>query len=126
MGPAARADPFIQALFDAPGDLPTPSPALADKVESSDGLTWHIAVKPGVHFHDGAELTAEDVVYSLARHKDPATTSKAFAIASGFKLIRPPSSVSAPIAKRLPTIPARRADSCAPFPSCDVLRTPHP
>ncbi|WP_244818297.1 ABC transporter substrate-binding protein [Caballeronia sp. Lep1P3] len=69
-------------------DSLTPSLALADKLESADGLTWRIAIRKGVHFHDGAELTADDVVYSLARHKDPATTSKAFAIASGFKEIK--------------------------------------
>ncbi|WP_454827485.1 ABC transporter substrate-binding protein [Paraburkholderia xenovorans] len=69
-------------------DSLSPSPALAEKLESSDGITWHIAVRRGVHFHDGSELVADDVVYSLARHKDPATTSKAFAIASGFKEIK--------------------------------------
>jgi len=69
-------------------DTLTPSNALADKLESTDGLSWRIVLKPGIHFHDGAELTSADVVYSLARHKDPATASKAFAIASGFKEIK--------------------------------------
>jgi peptide/nickel transport system substrate-binding protein len=77
----------FNALTEFNGTL-TPSNALADKLESTDGMTWHIGLKQGVHFHDGAELTSEDVVYSLARHKDPATASKAFAIASGFKEIK--------------------------------------
>jgi peptide/nickel transport system substrate-binding protein/oligopeptide transport system substrate-binding protein len=34
---------------------------------SSDGLTWTFHLKPGVKFHNGRELTAEDVKYSLER-----------------------------------------------------------
>ncbi len=65
-----------------------PDLALAERIESSDGSNWNIAIKKGVLFHDGSELTAEDVVYSLSRHKDPATASKAIAIANGFKEIK--------------------------------------
>lgn len=54
---------------------------LADAVETSDGKTWQIKLKPGVSFHDGKTLTAADVVYSLKRHQDPAVGSKAAAIA---------------------------------------------
>ena len=31
---------------------------------SEDGLTWTIKLKPGVTFHDGTPLTADDVVFS--------------------------------------------------------------
>lgn len=31
---------------------------------SEDGLTWTITLKPGVTFHDGTPLTADDVVFS--------------------------------------------------------------
>ncbi|WP_232441580.1 ABC transporter substrate-binding protein [Burkholderia ubonensis] len=77
----------FNALTEFNGTL-TASNALADKLESANGIAWRIVLKQGVHFHDGAELTSEDVVYSLARHKDPATASKAFAIANGFKEIK--------------------------------------
>lgn len=48
---------------------------------SEDGLTYTIRLKQGVHFIDdpafeggvGREVTAEDVVYSIKRHFDPAT-----------------------------------------------------
>ncbi|MBB2925748.1 ABC transporter substrate-binding protein [Paraburkholderia silvatlantica] len=77
----------FNALTEFNGTL-SASNALADKLESTDGSNWHIVLKQGVHFHDGAEMTSEDVVYSLARHKDPANASKAFAIASEFKEIK--------------------------------------
>ena len=35
-------------------------------------------------FHNGKSLTPQDVVYSLMRHKDPATASKAKASADAF------------------------------------------
>jgi peptide/nickel transport system substrate-binding protein len=34
---------------------------------SADGLRYTFRLRPGVKFHDGAELTAEDVVYSMER-----------------------------------------------------------
>ncbi len=37
---------------------------------SDDGLTYTFDIRDGVKFHDGAELTADDVVYSLEQVKD--------------------------------------------------------
>lgn len=54
---------------------------LAESVESEDAKTWTIKLIPGVTFHDGKTLTSDDVIYSLARHKDPAVGSKANAMA---------------------------------------------
>jgi len=34
---------------------------------SSDGLNWTFNLRQGVKFHDGSELTAEDVVFSMER-----------------------------------------------------------
>jgi peptide/nickel transport system substrate-binding protein len=34
---------------------------------SSDGLTWTFYLRKGVQFHDGSELTAEDVAFSMDR-----------------------------------------------------------
>jgi peptide/nickel transport system substrate-binding protein len=38
-----------------------------DYTVSADGLVWDFKLRQGVKFHDGSELTAEDVVYSYQR-----------------------------------------------------------
>ncbi|MGL4444674.1 MAG: ABC transporter substrate-binding protein, partial [Alsobacter sp.] len=48
-------------------------PSLAQSWKLVDDTTWEFKLRPGVTFHDGSPLTAEDVVYSLAR---PATITK--------------------------------------------------
>ena len=54
------------------------SPALAEFwTASRDGLTWTFTLRKGVRFHNGRELTADDVVYSFTRILDPATRSGA-------------------------------------------------
>ena len=34
---------------------------------SRDALTWTIRLRPGLEFHNGKDVTARDVVYSLRR-----------------------------------------------------------
>ena len=62
--------------------------ALAESIDSSDGITWQIKLRNGVLFHDGKPLTADDVVWSLSRHKDPAVASNAFKLAEQFSVIK--------------------------------------
>ncbi|AXB78432.1 ABC transporter substrate-binding protein [Novosphingobium sp. P6W] len=62
-------------------------PSLAQAIESNDQALWHITLRKGVTFHDGKSLTSADVVYSLLRHKNPATASKLAAIAEQFTAI---------------------------------------
>jgi ABC-type transport system substrate-binding protein len=68
-------DEGLTPVADLATDLATISP---------DGLTWTVALKPGVKFHDGTDLTAEDVVqtYELARSPNctysPATCLEQF------------------------------------------------
>ncbi len=50
-------------------------------IEHDKATVWTIKLRKGVQFHDGKSLTADDVVYSLNRHKDPAVGSKAKALA---------------------------------------------
>jgi peptide/nickel transport system substrate-binding protein len=62
--------------------------ALAESIESEDQTLWTIRLRRGVEFHDGKPLEAADVVYSLLRHKDPATASKVGPVAAQFAEIR--------------------------------------
>ncbi len=69
-------------------DTLVPKPALARAIESDDRVTWRFDLRRGVRFHDGSELTAEDVIHSLLRHKDPAVGSKMSTIAAQFAEVR--------------------------------------
>src|SRR5262245_40201763 len=42
-------------------------PGLAVSWRARDATTWEFRLRRGVRFHDGAELTAEDVVFSIER-----------------------------------------------------------
>jgi peptide/nickel transport system substrate-binding protein len=68
----------------------TPRMELAESVESKNAKVWTIRLRSGVTFHDGKPLTAEDVVFSMKRHLDPAVGSKVAKIAkqmTGFKAV---------------------------------------
>jgi peptide/nickel transport system substrate-binding protein len=45
-------------------------PSLATEWKLVDPLTWEIKLRPGVTFHDGSALTANDVAYSLNRARN--------------------------------------------------------
>lgn len=66
----------------------TPLPDLATSVETSDARNWTIKLRSGVTFHDGSPLTSADVVFSLARHKDPAVASVIKPLASQMQEIK--------------------------------------
>jgi peptide/nickel transport system substrate-binding protein len=45
-------------------------PGLATSWRAIDPTTWEFRLRRGVRFHDGAELTAEDVVFSIERAQE--------------------------------------------------------
>ncbi|WP_426400551.1 ABC transporter substrate-binding protein [Ralstonia sp. R-29] len=75
-----RCNMVYNGLFALDGTL-TPQPALAESFHTTDAKTWVFTLRKGVSFHDGKALSPADVVYSIQRHKDPATASKAKVLA---------------------------------------------
>jgi peptide/nickel transport system substrate-binding protein len=61
-----------------------PQMALAVSMDSDDLVTWQVNLRKDVIFHDNKPLTANDVVFSLLRHKDPVMGSKAKSLADQF------------------------------------------
>lgn len=45
-----------------------PVPELAETVTQIDDTTWEFTLRQGVKFHDGTEMTAEDVAFSINRY----------------------------------------------------------
>jgi peptide/nickel transport system substrate-binding protein len=64
----------FEPLFDRDPDGKIRTP-LIEQWGPVDALTWEFRLRPGVRFHDGGELTAADVVYSLQRILDPQLAS---------------------------------------------------
>jgi len=58
-----------------------PSPELATEWSASaDAKTWTLTLRKGVKFHDGSDLTAADVKYTLERINDPKIDSPVAAV----------------------------------------------
>src|SRR5690606_5893220 len=56
----------------------SPQPVLAESWEpSDDAAEWRFKIRKGVTFHNGKDLTPEDVVQTITRHADEKTKSAA-------------------------------------------------
>jgi peptide/nickel transport system substrate-binding protein len=115
-------------LLDRGDDLAI-RPALAQRLDHPDPLTYVAYLRHGVRFHDGHELTASDVVYTFTSILDPALASP---FAGAFRLLREVSALDdhtvvfrlrepfAAFPQQLtgvpPIVPAEAGDSLATFP----------
>ncbi|MFJ8749618.1 ABC transporter substrate-binding protein [Streptomyces sp. NPDC102441] len=59
-----------ERLYQLQPDMST-KPLLAEKADTPDDKTLVLTLRPGVTFHDGTPMTADDVLWSLERHADP-------------------------------------------------------
>jgi peptide/nickel transport system substrate-binding protein len=50
-------------------------PDLATRFDTTDSQTYVVAIPTGIYFHDGREMTSEDVAYTFRRLIDPAFVS---------------------------------------------------
>jgi peptide/nickel transport system substrate-binding protein len=110
----------------------TPQPQLATRWGADDsGKTWTFNLRPGVKFHHGKALTAQDVVFTIERILDPKTASPGRALFTLVEKVEAPDPqtvrfrLSAPYAD-LPMVlgatfgrilPSDRADKIATDPS---------
>jgi peptide/nickel transport system substrate-binding protein len=83
----ARCSMVYNGLTSLDGSL-TPRPELAETIAHDKAKVWTFKLRKGIKFHDGKELTAADVVYSLNRHKDKSVGSRANALASQMEEIK--------------------------------------
>ncbi|MEP7102634.1 MAG: ABC transporter substrate-binding protein [Burkholderiales bacterium] len=82
-----RGSMLYNGLTSLDGSL-TPQPALAESFDSKDAKVWVFKLRKDVKFHDGKALTPADVVFSVMRHKDAATASKAKALADQIDTVK--------------------------------------
>ena len=65
-----------------------PQLELAERIDNDRATVWTITLRKDVTFHNGKALTAADVVFSLTRHKDPATGSKVLPLMEQFSEVK--------------------------------------
>jgi peptide/nickel transport system substrate-binding protein len=52
------------------------TPSIAEQWENVDELTWEFQIRQGVMFHDGSELTVDDIVFTFEHVLDPDVGSR--------------------------------------------------
>src|SRR5262245_11101441 len=85
-------------------------PALATSWKSVNDTTWEFTLRPGVKFHDGAPLTAEDVKATIERNLIPGRTvvQPGFSTIDTVEIVNP-STVRVVTKKPDPLLPVRMA-----------------
>ncbi|MDX3925019.1 MAG: ABC transporter substrate-binding protein [Shinella sp.] len=96
LDPATSASQFTFVLTRTWGDMLVesepltggPVPALAESWEPSpDAAVWTFKIRKGVQFHNGKEMTIDDVIATLKRHSDEKSQSGALGVLKSIKSV---------------------------------------
>src|SRR4051794_18791281 len=68
---AARAKNLFDKLTEFRPDMSIQYQLATSMTPNHDATVWQIKLRPGVLWHDGKPLTADDVIYTLARNLNP-------------------------------------------------------
>lgn len=79
-------DYLYQSLTKSTGEYASPSLAINWSC-NEDFTTWYFTLRPGVRFHNGRAVTADDVHFSLERMLRQSPHARLFAAISGSKII---------------------------------------
>jgi len=82
----AMKDNLYEGLIHRSHDLSL-HPALATDWKQTDPLTWRFNLREGVKFHNGNPFTADDILISLKRIREPNSSMK-FAVASIDRIVK--------------------------------------
>jgi len=85
-------------------------PALATEWTQVSPLLWRFKLRPGVKFHDGTPFTADDVVFSMQRLRDPNAPQRVYANAVGIPKAVDPLTVDFTLDKPNPIVPELAAN----------------
>jgi peptide/nickel transport system substrate-binding protein len=78
-------------IFIGEDNSPDPARGVAESWEfSEDGLTWTFEIRQGIKFHDGKEMTSEDVKFTFDRLRDPEVGAATVALYSNITGIEAP------------------------------------
>lgn len=106
----ASTEVMLQTMFETLVEFDAATgqflPGLAESWQvSQDGRTYTFRVRRGVRFHNGRELTAADVKYSIERIQSPATASQRRLAFSPVERIDAPDAATAVFTLRAPFAP---------------------
>lgn len=98
------------------------APGLAVKWDSADGKVWNFEVRSGVKFSNGADLTADDIVYTFNRLRDKKVGAPTVSLYENITDIKAvdPTHVTFTLATPNPEFPADLGDYHAAVLSKDV------
>lgn len=80
----------------------TLTPSLAEEFSNPEPTKWVYKIRQGVKFHDGTEMTADDVVASMSRHIDPEVGSSWFSVYQNVDTIKKTGDWEVTVTTRIP------------------------